>query len=66
MMKRSALPGLKKTRSRLAETAMYRFKTLLGDRLQSRKFENQWAEVLTKWKPQEHAPSLCNKASKNY
>ena len=49
-------------RRSIAETAMYRFKTLLGDRLQSRKFENQWAEVLTKWKPQEHAPSLCNKA----
>jgi hypothetical protein len=35
-------------RRSIAETAMYRFKTLLGDRLQSRKFENQWAEVLIK------------------
>ena len=35
-------------RRSIAETAMYRFKTLLGDRLQSRKFENQWAEVLLK------------------
>ena len=35
-------------RRRIAETAMYRFKTLLGDRLRSRKFENQWAEVLIK------------------
>ena len=35
-------------RQSVAETAMYRLKTLLGDRLQSRKFENQWAEVLIK------------------
>lgn len=35
-------------RRSIAETAMYRFKTLLGDHLQSRKFENQWAEVLIK------------------
>ncbi len=35
-------------RRSIAETAMYRFKTLLGDRLQSRKFQNQWAEVLIK------------------
>jgi hypothetical protein len=35
-------------RRSLAETAMYRLKTLLGDRLQSRKFENQWAEILIK------------------
>lgn len=35
-------------RRSIAETAMYRFKTLLGDRLQSRKFENQWAEVIFK------------------
>jgi hypothetical protein len=32
----------------IAETVMYRFKTLLGDRLQSRKFKNQWAEILIK------------------
>jgi len=35
-------------RRSIAETAMYRFKTLLGDRLQSRNFQNQWAEVLIK------------------
>lgn len=35
-------------RRSIAETAMYRFKTLLGNHLQSRKFENQWAEVLIK------------------
>jgi hypothetical protein len=35
-------------RRSIAETAMYRLKTLLGDRLQSRKFVNQWAEVLIK------------------
>jgi hypothetical protein len=35
-------------RRSIAETAMYRFKILLGDHLQSRKFENQWAEVLIK------------------
>ena len=35
-------------RRSIAETAMYRFKTLLGGSLQSRKFENQWAEVLIK------------------
>ena len=35
-------------RRSIAETAMYRFKTLLGDRLQSRKFQNQWTEVLIK------------------
>lgn len=35
-------------RRSIAETAMYRFKTLLGDHLQSRKFENQWAEVVIK------------------
>jgi hypothetical protein len=35
-------------RRSIAETAMYRFKVLLGDRLQSRKFANQWAEVLIK------------------
>ena len=35
-------------RRSIAETAMYRFKTLLGDRLRSRKFINQWAEVLIK------------------
>jgi Transposase DDE domain len=35
-------------RRSIAETAMYRFKTLLGDHLQSRKFQNQWAEVLIK------------------
>ena len=35
-------------RRSIAETAMYRFKTLLGDHLRSRKFENQWAEVLIK------------------
>jgi hypothetical protein len=35
-------------RRSIAETAMYRFKTLLGDRLQSRTFKNQWAEVLIK------------------
>lgn len=35
-------------RRSIAETAMYRLKTLLGDRLQSRKFENQWAEILIK------------------
>ena len=35
-------------RRSIAETAMYRFKTLLGDRLPSRKFINQWAEVLIK------------------
>lgn len=39
---------IKYHRRSIAETAMYRFKTLLGDRLQSRKFENQWAEVLLK------------------
>lgn len=35
-------------RRSIAETAMYRFKILLGDRLRSRNFENQWAEVLIK------------------
>jgi len=35
-------------RRSIAETAMYRFKALFGDHLQSRKFENQWAEVLIK------------------
>jgi hypothetical protein len=35
-------------RRSIAETAMFRFKTLLGDRLQSRNFQNQWAEVLIK------------------
>jgi hypothetical protein len=35
-------------RRSMAETAMYRFKTLLGDHLRPRKFENQWAEVLIK------------------
>jgi len=35
-------------RRSIAETAMFRFKTLLGDRLRSRKFQNQWAEVLIK------------------
>jgi hypothetical protein len=35
-------------RRSIAETAMYRFKALLGGRLRSRKFENQWAEVLIK------------------
>jgi hypothetical protein len=35
-------------RRSMAETAMYRFKILLGDHLRSRKFENQWAEVLIK------------------
>jgi hypothetical protein len=35
-------------RRSIAETAMYRFKTLLGNQLRSRKFENQWAEVLIK------------------
>jgi Transposase DDE domain len=35
-------------RRSIAETAMFRFKTLLSDRLRSRKFMNQWAEVLIK------------------
>ena len=35
-------------RRSIAETAMYRFKALLGDRLRSRMFINQWAEVLIK------------------
>ena len=35
-------------RRSIAETAMFRFKTLLGDRLQSRKFTHQWAEVVIK------------------
>lgn len=35
-------------RRSIAETAMYRLKVLLGDRLRSRIFKNQWAEVLIK------------------
>ena len=35
-------------RCSIAEAAMYRFKALLGDRIQFRKSHKQWAEVLVK------------------
>lgn len=49
-------------RRSIAETAMYRFKALLGDRLQSRKFQNQWAEVLIKINILNHmqTPRTCH------
>ena len=46
--KRNWKKRIKYHRRSIAETAMYRFKALFGDRLQSRKFSNQWAEVLIK------------------
>lgn len=40
----------KYSRRSIAETAMYRFKTILGDELSSRKLENQIAEAILKCK----------------
>jgi len=49
-------------RRSLAETAMYRFKTLLSDRLSSKVFEKQWAEVMIKVKilNKMETPTYCS------
>ena len=57
-----AAEQLSYSRWSLAETAMYRFKTLLGDKLSPRGFENQVTEALIKNLISNH-PSKTYKAN---